>query len=344
MKKMNHTFRSLCMALAAALLITGCQKEKIDFTPLSTAVDNPAATQIEPVSGSGNTVLTLTGSGLGGIVKAVFTNGDVAADINPVFNTSGSFIFRVPLEANGGDQEIRFTNSLGKEFTIPFKVIALPVVSTSSHIDFIAGDVVTLTGNNLDDVNSVLFEPAGTACTIISKEKRKLVIRMPVTDVTTTKLKITNASGTIITTQEFTNVDQAYGIFKDALGAGIDNWSWSFTLGSNTTDKVTGTAAMAAEYTGSWGGMQLHLGTPVNLTPYKYVTFWIKGAAIDKQMKFNFNWTNDQTLTIPANVWTYYKIDLNIFKNAGVANLDTWVMQIHDDPALLLMDNLMLVK
>lgn len=340
----KHVITTVCLIAAGAGLFTGCQKEKVTVKNLSEASQSPAATSIDPVSGSGNTVLTLTGSNIGGIVKAVFTNGNVAADINPVFNTSGNFLFRVPLEANGGDQEIRFTNSLGVEFTIPFKVIALPVVSASSHIDYQEGDVVTLTGNNLDDVSSVLFDPSGEACTIISKEKRKLVIRMPASTVNTTKLKITNASGVLITTQEFVNVEQAYGIFKDALGAGIDNWSWSFTLGTNTADKITGTGSMSAEYTGSWGGMQLHLSSPVNLTPYRYVTFWIKGAAVDKQMKFNFNWVNDQTLTIPANVWTYYKIDLNVFRNSGVSALETWVMQIHDDPVTLLMDNVMLVK
>jgi hypothetical protein len=344
MKNMFKSFNAILIAVAALLFAAGCQKEKLEYKPLSKASSNPAPDKIDPGSGSANTTLTLTGTGIGDVVKIVFSNGNISAGINPVFNTESSLVFRVPDIANGGDQQIIFTNSLGKEFSVPFKVIALPVVSSASHIDYQEGDVVTLAGNNLEDVSEVLFEPSGTAVTIISKEKNKLVVQMPASTVNTTKLKITNSSGTAVTTQEFVNVAAAYGIFKDELGAGIDNWSWSLNIDPTTEDKITGTASMKAEYTGGWGGMQLHWGAPVNLAEYKYVTFWIKGADVEKKMKFNFNWTNDQTLTIPANVWTYYKIDLNVFKNAGVSALEFFIMQIHDDPKTLLMDNMMLVK
>jgi len=344
---MKHIFLSVKWIAAICLLlvsVASCKKNNMEYKPLSTASSSPAPSKLDPEAASGNAVLTLTGSGLGDVVKIVFSNGNIPTSINPTFNTETSVVFRVPDTANGGDQNIVFTNSLGKEFSVPFRVIALPLVTSASAIDYQAGDQITLTGNNLEDVTSVTFEPSGEAATIISASKKTLVVQMPASTVSTTKLKITNTSGTAITTQEFTNVDQAYGIFKDDLGAGIDNWSWSLNISSTGTDKITGTASMQAEYTGSWGGMQLHWGTPVPLAGYRYVTFWIKGAGVDKQMKFNFNWTNDQTLTIPANVWTYYKMDLNIFRNAGVTQLETWVMQIHDDPETLLLDNVMLVK
>jgi hypothetical protein len=344
MKNIYSSVKTLLLVCSIFLAVQSCKKNTMEYKPLSQASANPAPDAIAPAAASGNSVLTLTGNGLGDLVKIVFSNGNIPATINPTFNTESAIVFRVPDTANGGDQNIIFTNSIGKEFSVSFRVIALPLVTSASAIDYQAGDQITLTGNNLEDVTSVTFEPGGETVSVISRSKKQLVVQMPASTVSTTKLKITNTSGSAITTQEFTNVDEAYGIFKDDLGAGIDNWSWSLNISPTATDKITGSSSMKAEYTGSWGGMQLHWGAPVQLAGYRYVTFWIKGAAVDKQMKFNFNWTNDQTLTIPANVWTYYKIDLNVFRNAGVTQLETWVMQIHNDPEILLLDNVILVK
>ncbi|RZM06092.1 MAG: hypothetical protein EOO88_53895, partial [Pedobacter sp.] len=102
----------------------------------------------------------------------------------------------------------------------------------------------------------------------------------------------------------------------------------------NTTDATgikMGAIGLKAEYTGSWGGLQWIMKTPVPLATYKFVSFWVKGADLEKNISFNFNWANSQTLTIPPNVWTYFKFDLDIFKGAGVANLETFVMQINGD-------------
>ena len=49
---------------------------------------------------------------------------------------------------------------------------------------------------------------------------------MPASTVISTKLKITNASGTITTTQEFINADQAFVFFRDSYGNGEQDASW----------------------------------------------------------------------------------------------------------------------
>lgn len=339
MKSLFYNITKATLVLAfPALVMVSCKKDANEGRA------NPTANKLDPIKASGGTVLTLTGNDLADMRSIVFDNGNVPAAFNPVFNTSEAVIFRVPDTANGGDQNIIFTNVDGKSVKVAFSVVALPTVATAFPVDFQAGTTITLTGGNLESVSKVLLDGTTTEATIVSKEKKKLVITMPASSVNTAKLVITNASGSMTTTQVFTNVDAAYAVFKDALHADWEDWSWSLTNTATTTEKITGTASMQAAYSGAWGGMQLHAKVKAVLAPYRFVTFWIKGADVEKKMKFNFNWTNDQTLTIPPNVWTYYKFDLSIFKNAGVAELETFIMQINDDPKTLYFDNILLVK
>ncbi len=343
MKKYTATAtKYLLIAFAGILLLASCRKEAGDKAKAS---QTPQAVKLDPGSGSGNDVLTLTGTGLGEIRSIVFSRQNVPASFNPVFNTDGALLFRVPDTAYGGAQEIVFTNKLGVVFKVPFNVIALPIISSASTTDFEAGTVITLLGNNLDDVSAVSLDGTADAATIISQTRRSLVIRMPASAVLRAKLRVKNASGEIVTPQVFINIDQAFPIFKDAWNPLVENWSWSMNLATNTANKVTGTASLDASYTGAWGGMQMHLTTALDITPYKEVAFWIKGAAgTTKKIRFYLNWNNMQTLDVPADVWTYYRFDLQPFKNAGVINFDTWVMQVEGDPVTFYMDNLVFLK
>lgn len=324
------------------LFVTSCEKDSTG-TPEYKA-GNLQVNKIEPDSGSGGTTIYLKGAGLGSVESIVFENGNVPATFNSVFNNDNLVVFRVPDTANGGQQNVIFTNTEGRSVKVPFRVIALPSILSASVLDFVAGSQITLTGNNLGDVTKVTLTGTTTDATIVSKEKKKLVIQMPSTTLSTTTLDITNASGKITTTQIFVNVDAAYGIFKDAMDANIENWSWSTSLTSSTQNVLMGTSSMKVEYTGSWGGLQLQLKNALNITPYKTVAFWVKGASEEAKISFGLNWANMQTITVPADVWTYYSFDLTGWKNAGVTNFDTWIMQINGDPKTFYMDNLILFK
>ncbi|HEX2535837.1 MAG TPA: IPT/TIG domain-containing protein [Chitinophagaceae bacterium] len=342
---MKSTFlkytRLLLLALSGTLVLASCEKEDNE-TP--EASSNPQANALQPGEGSANAVLTLTGSGLGDVRSIVFDNGNVPASFNPVFNTGNAVIFRVPDTANGGMQNIVFTNSKGISFQVPFKVIALATVSSASSTDFQSGTEITLTGNNLESVSKIVFEGTTDEVEILSKEKKKLVVRMPATPVNSGKLTLTNSSGVSTTTQTFVNVENAFAVFGDALHTNIENWSWSTNLSAVPENAITGTSALKAEYTGSWGGIQLHLKSKLDLAPYKRVAFWIKGADVDKKIQFSLDWNKMQVLNVPANVWTYFSFDLGIWKNAGTMQFDTFVMQIEGDPKTFYMDNIIFIR
>jgi hypothetical protein len=81
----------------------------------------------------------------------------------------------VPDTAYGGNQNITLTNVDGKSVTVPFRVLAYPVVSSAFPTDFQAGSTVTLTGSNLDDVTSVVINGTTDAATIVSKTRSQMI-------------------------------------------------------------------------------------------------------------------------------------------------------------------------
>ncbi|MFT3825428.1 MAG: IPT/TIG domain-containing protein [Chitinophagaceae bacterium] len=330
----NQAHHKLLLLLLAVMLVTGaCKKDNDAPTPTLEA--------ISPGQGSGGEVLTLTGSGLNDMRAIVFDKNNVPASFTPTLNTDHSLVFRVPDTAFGGPQNIIFTNSAGKQLTVPFNVVALPTISTAFPTDFETGTTVTITGNNLDDVSKVVLDGTTDAAVIVSKSRKQLVITMPATTIARAKLKITNASGDRLTDMEFVNVAQAFGFFKDDFG--VDNWSWGGDYTAVPENAVTGTRSLKAAYTGSWGGLSLHSDAGVTITGYKFITFWAKGADIDRQVDLKVNWGPTKTFTITAGIWTYYKIPIDGFLT-GITKINDFVLQIHDDGKTIYYDNILLVK
>ncbi len=335
MKKTYNQVRQLLLfsLTAVVLLVSACKKDNDAPTPkLET---------ITPGQGSGGDVLILTGSGLSDMRTIVFDKNNVPASFTSTLNTNNSLVFRVPDTAFGGPQNILFTNSAGKQLSVPFNVVALPTISTAFPTDFEIGTTITITGNNLDDVTKVVLDGTTVEATIVSKSRKELVIKMPATTITRAKLKITNSSGDRLTDMEFVNVAQAFGLFKDDFG--MDNWSWGGDFTAVSENAVTGTRSLKAAYTGSWGGLSLHSDAGVSITGYKYITFWAKGADVDRQVDLKINWGPSRTFTIPAGVWTYYRVTIEGFLT-GITQINDFVLQIHDDGKTIYYDNILLVK
>ena len=274
----------------------------------------------------------------------VFSTKNVPAPFISTLNTEEAIIFRVPDTAYGGPQNIIFTNVDGKTLSVPFRVLAYPVVSTAFPTDFQAGSTVTLTGSNLDDVTSVVIDGTADAATIVSKTRSQMVITMPASNVTRGFLKITNATGPIVTTQEFVNVAKATIVFDDALQNNFQDWGWGGTYTASTEEKITGLKSFKGAYDpgGSWGGIQLGNGS-LSLATEKYYSFWTKGADIDKNVTVSINWAVSKTITVPANKWTYFKYNLAT-DFPGVTSANTIIFQINGDGKTIYFDNIMFSK
>jgi hypothetical protein len=306
----------------------------------------PSSKGIQPDSAAGGNVLTLQGSGLGNMRSIVFDNHNVPAAFNPNFNTDNAVIFRVPDTAFGGAQNILFTNADGKVLKVPFKVIALATVSTASLLEFSTGTQITLTGNNLDDVISVVLHGSTAAATIVTKSRKSITITMPATTLARAKLDITNSSGSITTIQEFVSVDNARILFAEDFGTGIYNWSWA-SVSPSTDFAVIGTHSLLAKYSkDGWQAISLHCDPTLDASQYTFYTFWVKGGTQDNQIDVRSeNGGSTNTITVPANVWTYYKFPVAGFITGfAIERLD---FQMHGPSSVdqtVYVDDILLVK
>lgn len=345
MKQVIRKQIAACLFLLAigTLFITGCQKDSDGSPDIKTG--GMSAGTLNPASAAGGEVITLKGSGIGQIRSIVFDKNNVPAPFMSTLNTETDLVFRVPDTAFGGPQNVIFTNADGKTLSVPFSVIALPSVTSAFPTDFIANTEVTLKGNNLDDVTTVILEGTTDACTIVSKTRKQMIISMPSTTANRAKLKLTNSSGIRITDMEFVNVSRAITVFSDQLDNGFENWGWGGDFNASADDKITGAKSMKAAYdpAGSWGGMQLGNGGSVNIAGYKYFSFWAKGADIDKNVQFLINWGNQKVITIPANKWTYFRYELAT-AYPGVNDVNNVTFQIQEAGKTIYFDNIMFFK
>lgn len=331
------------MGLCLTLGVSSCKKDNND-TPVASSEG------ISPDSASGGNLLTLTGSGLGGMVSIVFDNGNVPAGINTNFNTDNAILFRVPDTAYGGEQNIIFTKSNGQVLKVPFKVLALATVTSVSTTDFVEGTTITLTGNNLDDVSSVVFTGTSTEATVVEKAHRSLVIKMPAFSGASSTLDITNGSGTITTSQKFVYLSstQNFQWFLDALGTGVDNWSWA-TTSVSTAYAVTGTSSFQAVFSsGAWAGVSLHAPSGLSAADYTTLAFWIRGGTSDEQVDVSIQGgsADTKTITVPAGVWTHFSYPISGWANTvtSVSNLQFQIQGPTGDAETLYFDNILFIK
>ncbi len=351
--KKNLIFLSV-LAIAITLFVS-CRKE---VKSVIDASDSPTAISISPASAAGNTVVTLSGTGLGDITKIVFEKDNVPATFNPVLNTADALIFRVPDTASGGPQKIIFTNRLGKTFTTDFNVIALPLVNEISNYNFQAGTVLTLTGVNLEAVNKVVLTASpSTDVTIVSKSKKQLVLSMPVTALFRSKLDISNTTGTITTSQEFVSLANNFKFFSEGYDNGEQDASWGDAGFISSTISKSGTKSFGKNFqAGNWHQMGFGWNNISN-NGYTFLSFYMKGGTKDIDFWIFTNQTpggngpyanDNQKIRVPANVWTYFRIpiaNVNLWAGGTQFNQIGWRLQGPDGgDEKIYLDDVMLVK
>jgi len=319
-QKLRYVIGLSCILLTVALFVS-CKKN---------GSSTPTSSGIAPDSAASGNVLTLKGSGLSNIRSIVFDKNNAAAVFNPNFNTDNAVIFRVPDTAAVGNQNIIFTNNEGKILKVSFKVLALAAITSASLYEFTAGTQITLTGSNLESASKVTLHGSTATATIVLKTATTLVITMPVTTLNKAKLDITNSAGTGTTLQEFISVDNAFQIYTDGFGPGVEDWSWC-TSAQSSDFSVLGTKALKETYnTGSWSALSIHFDTNIVPGNYSLLTFWIKGGTADTQMDVasEQGGGSTNTITIPANVWTYYKMNIPGFLG-GIPSMERLDFKMH---------------
>jgi hypothetical protein len=349
---MVHILKPLAAFFAMVLLSVSCTKEK---------QINPNPAKIEPGEAAGNAVLTLTGSDLKNVQTIKFDLGNVPAAFNPNFNTDNALIFRVPADANPGDQHIIFTTNTGYQFSIPFKVLAVPTLVSSSINEWQAGDTIIIYGNYLATTTAVaLTEDPTAAVTILSATANALTIILPASEVKSSKIVVTNDAGSSTTSFVFYNIDKAYKIFTDTYYNGFVDGSWGDPGIITTAQKKGGTASVSKNYQrGNWHLVQFANWSGISFDPdFKTFSIWIRGASQDYTLYLTTDTRDagfgnaDQTtpLEVPANTWKYFEFPISALGakwTTGVAPLKEigfWIKGPDAQDEVFYFDNVLIFK
>jgi hypothetical protein len=327
MKKIINTNIALLLMLVISLAFafSSCEKDS-DGSP-DVKAGTPVFESVTPASASGGTLVTVKGTGLGDIRAVIFSKESVPAYLMSTLNTETALLFRVPADAAGGSQNIILVNSKNDTLKVPFNVLAFPQLVAVNNYNFVAGDQITITGTNLNDVINVKLTGTSDMATIVSKEKKKLVITMPATAAKNATLDVTNITGLTTSTFELVCLTNIFVCYTDAWGAGaynsgVQSWSWGCSVSETSDVFMTGTKSLKVSYTD--GGLSMFLGSdwadPIHVftdwyTP-TYFAFWAKGdgkaadlVIISDSPPWDGSFpTGTFKVTVPADVWTYVKV------------------------------------
>jgi hypothetical protein len=305
---------------------------------------NPQVIKFDSTTTEGKkqNLYAIIGQNLGSVTSVKF-NG-VSAYFNAALVSDNTIIVSIPQDVpTGPDQPNKLVvTTLHGSVSYAFTVLTPPpTVSKVSDYNFVAGSQITLTGVSFATITAVTIKGTTDAATIVSKVDTQMVIKMPASAINRANLLFTYASGQAASSQEFVDLDNAYQIFvnNDFKNSWADN-SWAHPSGVSTTTSHSGTASIVATYpAGGWqieGWSNGSPGIDYN-ADYKYLTFWVRGGTVSHtlvlvgdQMAGGYGQVQNQyayaaqLVTVPAKVWTYFKIPLGAPSSTNPNLLNFW--------------------
>lgn len=288
------------------------------------------------VTGNLGNIYVVNGTNLGSTTKLTI-NG-----VNVYFNrgliTDHSIIFTIPTTVPYVQPQSNALVITTLHGTVSYKFTVLPpppTITGVSDFDFWSGSQITLTGKGFASVSDIKLRATSEDVTIVSHNDSTLVMQMPAKSTATeSALLFTYTSGSNTGAQAasavvFNNLDNAYVIFyKNSFQNSWQDNSWSGPSGvqSGNPHAYDGTSSLEASYpAGAWqieGWANWYPSFAYDAS-YKYLTFWVKGGTVDHTLVLvgdkmaggygqvqNANAYAAQLITVPAKVWTFFKIPL----------------------------------
>jgi len=302
---------------------------------------NPAAFDSLTTSGNKQDYYVIYGKNLGSTTQITF-NG-VIAYFNRALISDNTLVVSIPTTVPtigaGATNKLIVTTLHGSVAYTFVTLTPVPTIVSTSDYNFWAGSQITLTGFGFATVSSVGVVGSTAQCSIVSQTDDQLTIQFPANvlpGVNETNLQLTyvyNSSGSTkvsTSTLVFVDLDNAYNVFymNNFQNTWIDN-SWAHPSGVSTAASHAGTASIVASYPAGgwqiegWAGWNSSTGGIVYSSSYKYLTFWVKGGVATHTLVLvgdkmyggygqvqNANAYTAQLITVPAGVWTYFKIPL----------------------------------
>ncbi|MCB0837429.1 MAG: hypothetical protein KDD63_02355 [Bacteroidetes bacterium] len=314
-------------AKTGPLIIAGRGTEPVFFeTETDFIVTLPVVTGMTPLSIRHTDVLTISGTNLDLTREIVFPDGSVVSDFEKI--TESSIEVKVPATSLDGTLTL-VVHSLEEIVTAEAISIILPSITELNPTPVPAGSELTITGANLDLVQSIAF-PGVPDLVSDFNNQAPTEIKVTVPDSAISGLmKFTTIHGFVVNTDIELKLPGGgptpltYTFFGDNFENGWQDWSWGGTVEAPSNEVVfNGTAAIKKTYDGSWDGFSFG-GSSVNVSSYTNMVVYVYGGTGTGgqvvQMVLNEIWGSPVgIMTVTEGQWTEFSFPVSdLVTNSG---------------------------
>lgn len=280
----------------------------------------PIATALSPNPIKHGSDLIITGTNLDLTKEIIFNGGDTARTF--VSQSATQIVVKVPAKTTKGKVTLVAHSSVQTTSSVELDVV-LPAITkiTPSPVD--PGANLTITGTNLDLVDSITFSNAPAVKSFVSQTPTQIVVKVPMGVLRgKVTLAVKNSTLTVQSPEVLEIVGDvppptiAFPIYNDAVTSNWNGWTgdgWGGTKDLNNTSPVReGTKSVRINYVGGYGSPLQLGGANVDIAKYKTLKISIYGApgSAGKQVNVGVNGKDGYTIAIEEGKWTDYEISL----------------------------------
>lgn len=273
--------------------------------------------------------VTISGTNLDLTNKVILTS--VSAPITTFVSKSQTeLVVAVPAGTRKGKITLEALSGVQTVSDLELDVM-LPSVATIPATAVEPGTNITITGTNLNLVDSIAFQNAPAVKTFVSQSASQIVVRVPA-GVTEGKVTLHVKNSTLtVQSGEILKIAGAvppptiaFPFYKDAINT--TNWNgwvgdgWGGTRDyANTTPVREGTNSVKINYTGGYGSPLQLGGANVNVGSYTTFKISIYGApgSGGKRVSIGINGADKYTITVVEGKWTDYSIPIADLTTTG---------------------------
>jgi hypothetical protein len=285
----------------------------------------PVITSMNPNPIKHQENLTITGTNLD-LAKQITFPGVTAPVTAFVSQTPTAIVVKVPAAATKGKLSIATASKVATQSPQDLDLI-LPAVTGMSPNPADPGADLTITGTNLDLVDSITFQNAPAVKSFVSQTASQIVVKVPM-GVLRGKVTLSVHNSTVTVQSDILDITGAvpaptiaFPIYNDAV---TTNWTskgwvgggWGGTKDLNNTSPIReGSKSIKIDYVGGYGSpFQLGHTAPATLSTSPYTTFKVSiyGApgSGGKKVNIAINGADKYEITIVEGKWMDYSIPI----------------------------------
>lgn len=312
----------------------------------------PAISTLSPSPIDPGQDLTISGTNLD-LVKSIKFQGGAEATAF-VSKTANQIVVKVPMNAKKGALTLTTIKNYVVETAAEVTII-LPIITSVTPEPVIAGNYLTISGTELNQVKSVVFTGGATVSTFVAQNDNQIVLTVPAA-AKTGVLKLITHSNFEVTTDKQAQIGSAAPnissyIFNDALNtAPNETWEkwggWGTTVQDldNTENVNRGSKAIKVSYNDAYGALQLHPANANILAGKTHLVLYVRGtkdSRIAIQAKNSGGTTSaDVPFDVKAGEYKLIEIPLSALGDMSGGLAELYIKNYGENPNTIYIDDL----